>query len=324
MRVLTFAQALNEALREEMRRDESVVVLGQDVGRKGGVYLVTQGLLEEFGPERVVDTPLSESAIVGSAIGLALYGFRPVAEIQYADFIFGGFEQIVSNLATLRYRSGGDFTAPLVIRAPVGGWIRGGMYHSQSPEAYFAHTPGLFVVCPSNPHDAKGLLKAAIRSDDPVIFFEPKRLYWTLKGEVPEGEYVEQLGKARVVREGDDVTVVTFGSVVHEALEAARRAEERGISVEVIDLRTLKPLDLETVVRSVRKTGRIVVAHEAPFFAGYGAEVVAEVVEEAFLHLEAPPRRVAGFESPIPLAHETLYLPNSNRIFDAIVEVHSF
>jgi Pyruvate/2-oxoglutarate dehydrogenase complex, dehydrogenase (E1) component, eukaryotic type, beta subunit len=254
LRVLTFAQALNEALREEMRRDESVLVLGQDVGKKGGVYLVTQGLLEEFGPERVVDTPLSESAIVGSAIGLALYGFRPVAEIQYSDFIYGGFEQIVSNLATLRYRSGGDFSAPLVIRSPVGGWIRGGMYHSQSPEAYFTHTPGLIVVCPSTPGDAKGLLKAAIRSDDPVIFFEPKRLYWTLKGEVPEGDHVEQLGRARVLRQGDDVTVVTFGAAVHEALDAARRAEERGISVEVIDLRTLKPLDLETVVGSVRKT----------------------------------------------------------------------
>lgn len=324
MRTVTFAQALNEAIREEMRRDERVIVLGQDVGRKGGVYLVTQGLLEEFGPERVVDTPLSESAIVGAAIGLAVYGLKPVAEIQYADFIYGAFEQIVSNLATLRYRSGGDFSAPLVIRAPVGGWIRGGMYHSQSPEAYFAHTPGLFVVCPSTPYDAKGLLKAAIRSEDPVIFLEPKRLYWTLKGEVPEGDYTVEIGRARVVREGEDVTVVTFGSVVHEAIEAARKAEERGISVEVIDLRTLKPLDLETVAGSVRKTGRLVVAHEAPFFAGYGAEVVAEVVEETFLHLEAPPRRVAGFESPIPLAHESLYLPSSDRILDAVVEVHGF
>jgi pyruvate/2-oxoglutarate/acetoin dehydrogenase E1 component len=318
MTALTFAKAINEALRYEMRRDERVVVLGEDVGVNGGVFRCTEGLLVEFGPTRVMDTPLSESAIIGVALGLAANGMRPVAEIQFSDFIFGGFEQLVSNVAKFRYRNAGHYTAPLVVRAPVGGGVRGGMYHSQSPESYFTNTAGLKVVVPSTPSDAKGLLISAIRDDDPVIFFEPKRLYHSLKEEVPDGEYTVPIGKARLVREGDDVTVITYGATVYDALAAAEEVEKEGISVEVIDLRSLIPYDWEAISRSVRKTGRPVIVHEAQKTSGFGAEIAATIAEREIYSLEAPVIRVTGYDTPYPLVHEHLYLPNKDRIANAI------
>ncbi|MBI4482754.1 MAG: alpha-ketoacid dehydrogenase subunit beta, partial [Acidobacteria bacterium] len=300
MATMNIIQAVNDALRLEMRRDDRVVVLGEDVGRFGGVFRATQGLYDEFGPNRVFDTPLAEAGIIGSAIGMALYGLRPVPEIQFADFIYPAFDQIVNELAKYRYRSGGQYFCPLVIRTPYGGGIKGGHYHSQSPEAYFIHTPGLKVVIPSNPHDAKGLLLSAIRDDDPVIFMEPKRVYRAAKGEVPENDYTVPLGKAQVVREGKDVTVVAYGAMLHEALEAAKLAEEEDVAVEVIDLRTLLPWDAGTVLNSVQKTGRAVVVHEAPRTCGFGAVISATLSEKAFLSLEAPILRVTGFDTPFP------------------------
>jgi len=315
---ITLAQAVNQALREEMRRDDRVIVLGEDVGKRGGVFLCTEGLYEEFGPERVIDTPLSESAIIGAALGMAMYGLRPVAEIQFADFIYGGFEQIVSNVAKIRYRSGGQFGAPMVIRAPYGGGVKGGIYHSQSPEAYFAHTAGLKVVIPSTPYDTKGLLITSIRDEDPVVFFEPKRIYRAVREEVPEGDYTVPIGVARVAREGDDVSILTYGACVYDALAAADKAEKEGISVEVIDLRTLVPFDKDAVVKTVRKTGRPIIVHEAPKLCGFGAELSAFIAEREILSLQAPILRVTGFDTPFPLVHEHLYLPNENRIFKAI------
>src|SRR3982751_4924842 len=249
---MNIIQAVNDCLRLEMRRDDRVVVLGEDVGRFGGVFRATQGLYEEFGPDRCMDTPLAEAGIVGSAIGMALYGLKPVAEIQFADFIYPAFDQIVNELAKLRYRSGGEYPAPVVIRTPVGGGIKGGHYHSQSPEALFIHTPGLKVICPSNPVDAKGLLAAAIRQDDPVIFMEPKRVYRAAKGDVPEGEYTVPIGKAKVLREGRGMTVIGWGAMLHEAQVAVEQAPD--LDAELIDLRTLWPLDIEAVTGSVRKT----------------------------------------------------------------------
>src|SRR6058998_3881562 len=257
-------QAVNDALRIQMRRDPRVVVLGEDVGKFGGVFRATVGLIEEFGADRVIDTPLAESGIIGAAIGMAMYGLRPVPEIQFSDFIYPAFDQIVNELAKLRYRSGGQYGAPVVIRTPVGGGIKGGHYHSQSPEALFIHTPGLKVVCPSNPIDAKGLLASSIRGEDPVIFMEPKRVYRAAKGEVPEGDYTVPLGQAKVVREGRQVTVLCYGAMVHTVTEAVAHADAQHLDPEVIDLRTLLPLDTETVLASVRKTGRVVIVHEAP------------------------------------------------------------
>ncbi|MCK6550192.1 alpha-ketoacid dehydrogenase subunit beta [Myxococcota bacterium] len=323
MAIMNIIEAVNSALRIEMARDDRVVVLGEDVGKFGGVFRATKGLYEEFGAERSIDTPLSEGGIIGTAIGMALYGMRPVAEIQFSDFIFPAFDQIVSELAKYRYRSGGQYSAPMVIRSPVGGGIRGGHYHSQSPEAYFLHTPGLKVVCPSNPYDAKGLLSSSIRDDDPVMFFEPKRIYRASKGEVPEGEYQIPLGKAHVVRPGDDITIVAWGAMLHEAKEAVEKAAEEGISCELIDLRTLLPLDTETMVESVKKTGRFIVVHEAPKTCGYGAELLSIVMEKAFYHLEAKPIRVTGFDTPFPYTLENEYLPRAPRILKAIREVHA-
>jgi pyruvate dehydrogenase E1 component beta subunit len=314
-------QAINDALRHEMRRDDRVVILGEDVGKVGGVFRVTQGLWEEFGDARVVDTPLSEAGIVGTAIGMALYGLVPVPEIQFSDFIYPAYDQIVSELAKMRWRSGGEYVSKLVVRAPVGGGIRGGLYHSQSPEALFIHVAGLKVVCPSNPYDAKGLLLASIRDPDPVLFFEPKRIYRAAKGEVPEGDYVVPLGKAAVVREGRDVTVLAWGAMLYEAIAAAQTASEQGIDCEVLDLRTLWPVDIEAIVASVAKTGRVVVVHEAPKTCGFGAELVALVNEKAFLHLQAPPARVCGFDTPFPYALEMDYLPLAGRILPAVVAV---
>ncbi len=324
MAVMTLIQAINAALAGEMERNPAVVLLGEDIGKHGGVFRATEGLWERFGPERVMDTPLAEAGILGMAIGMALNGLRPVAEIQFADFIYPAFDQIVSELAKFRYRSAGQFPAPVVIRAPSGGGIKGGLYHSQSPEAYFVHTAGLTVVMPSTPADGKGLLVSAMRSPDPVIFLEPKALYRTAKGEVPEGEYDVPLGKAHTVREGTDVSVITYGAMVPVAEGAAAEAEKEGVSVEITDLRTLWPLDVEAVDRSVQKTGRAVVLHEAPRTCGFGAELATLVQERSFLHLKAPVSRVTGFDTPFPYAMEKIYLPDVRRTLDALRGVLTF
>jgi 2-oxoisovalerate dehydrogenase E1 component beta subunit len=313
-------QAINDALRLEMRRDARVVILGEDVGKVGGVFRVTAGLFDEFGDDRVIDTPLSEGGIIGAAIGMALYGLVPVPEIQFSDFIFPAYDQIVSELAKYRYRSGGEYPAKIVIRTPVGGGIRGGHYHSQSPESLFIHVAGLKVVCPSNPSDAKGLLLASIRDPDPVLFFEPKRIYRAAKGEVDEGDYTVPIGKAAIVREGRDVTIIAWGAMLYECLEAANQAAAQGVDAEVLDLRTLWPLDIESIVASVKKTGRVVVVHEAPKTCGLGGEIVALINEKAFLHLEAPPARVTGFDTPFPYTLENEYLPLAHRILPTLLE----
>jgi len=318
MPVMNVIQAVNDALRLEMRRDPDVVVLGEDVGKFGGVFRATAGLQQEFGAERVVDTPLAEGGIIGTAVGMALYGLRPVPEIQFADFIFPAFDQIVNEVAKFRYRSGGQYPCPITIRTPYGGGIKGGHYHSQSPEALFAHTPGLKVVCPSTPRDAKGLLLSAIRDPDPVLFFEPKRVYRAAKGEVPEGEYLVPLGEAAVTRAGTQVTVLAWGAMWHEADQAAREAFAEGIDAEVLDLRSLLPLDLDAIVASVRKTGRAVVVHEAPRTCGFGAELCALIQQHCFLSLEAPVVRVTGWDTPFPYTLENEYLPRAPRILQAI------
>ena len=318
MPVMNIIEAVRNALQTQMRADPRVVVLGEDVGKFGGVFRATSGLYDEFGAERVIDTPLAEAGIIGTAIGMALYGLRPVPEIQFSDFIFPAFDQIVNELAKFRYRSGGQYNCPVVIRTPVGGGIRGGHYHSQSPEALFIHTPGLKVVAPSNPYDTKGLLLASMRQNDPVLFMEPKRIYRASKGEVPEGDYVLELGKAAISREGTQVTVIAWSGMVSIAEEAARKAAEAGISVEVIDMRTLMPFDLATILASVTKTGRCVIVHEAPRTCGFGAELIASIQERAMEHLEAPILRVTGFDTPFPysLVHE--YMPNPDRVLGAI------
>jgi pyruvate dehydrogenase E1 component beta subunit len=321
---MNMVQAINSGLRHEMKRDDRVVVLGEDVGKVGGVFRVTQGLFDEFGEDRVIDTPLSEGGIIGTAIGMALYGLVPVPEIQFSDFIFPAYDQIVSELAKYRYRSGGEYPAKLVIRTPVGGGIRGGHYHSQSPESLFIHVAGLKVVCPSNPYDAKGLLLASIRDPDPVLFFEPKRIYRAAKGDVPDGDFTVDLSKAAVVRPGKHVTVVAWGAMLYEAIAAADQAAQNGIECEVIDLRTLWPVDIETIVLSVKKTGRVVIVHEAPKTCGFGAELIALINEKAFLHLEAPPARVTGFDTPFPYTLEMEYLPLAHRILPAVVETAEY
>jgi pyruvate dehydrogenase E1 component beta subunit len=320
----TLVQAVNDALREGMRRDPSVLVLGEDIGKAGGVFRATEGLLAEFGAERVVDTPLAENGIVGSAIGMALYGLRPVAEIQFSDFIYPAFDQIVSELAKMRYRSNNQYSAPVVVRTPVGGGIKGGLYHSQSPEAYFTHTAGLTVITPGTPSDAKGLLMSALRHPDPVIFLEPKRLYRTSKEEVPDGVHEVPIGKARVARAGSDVSVITYGSMTPVCLAAADElAAAGGASVEVVDLRTLLPLDVDALLDSVKKTGRCVIVHEAPRTCGYGAELAALVAERALMSLTAPIARVAGFDTPFPYTLEHVYLPDARRVTHAIEHVLS-
>jgi 2-oxoisovalerate dehydrogenase E1 component beta subunit len=321
---LTIVQAVNHALRDEMRSDEDVVILGEDVGVNGGVFRCTADLVEEFGEDRVIDTPLSESGIIGAAIGMALYGLRPVPEIQFSDFIWPAFDQITSELAKFRYRSGSQFTCPLVIRTPYGGGIRGGHYHSQSPEVYFTHTPGLVVVVPSDAYDAKGLLRAAIRSEDPVIFLEPKRIYRAPKMEVPDEDYIVELGKAAVRREGTDFTITCYGAMVPIAMDACAKAAEKGWEGEVLDLRTLLPLDEPALLESVTKTGRMVILQEAPRFCGYGSELAAIVAEKAVDVLEAPIKRVAGFDTPFPYTLEHVYMPHADRVLRAIEEVMSF
>ena len=318
MPTMNIIQAVNDALRIQMRMDDSVVILGEDVGKFGGVFRATSGLFDEFGGDRCIDTPLAEAGIIGTAIGMALYGLRPVPEIQFADFIFPAVDQIVNELAKFRYRSGGEYPCPVVIRTPYGGGIRGGHYHSQSPEVHFVHTPGLKVVIPSNPVDAKGLLLSCLRQNDPVIFMEPKRVYRAARGDVPDGDYTVPLEKLAVAKEGDQCTVIAYGAMTHVALEAAKKAEEQGISIEVLDLRTLLPFDIEGILASVRKTGRAVMLYEAPKTCGYGAEIIASIQERAMDCLEAPILRVAGLDTPFPYTLEHEYLPNADRLLGAV------
>ncbi len=324
MTLLNIVQSVNHALREEMKRNDKIVVLGEDVGVNGGVFRATEGLYKEFGPNRVIDTPLAESGIIGVSIGMALYGLKPVPEIQFLDFIYPGFDQIQSELSKFRYRSGGQFTVPVVIRTPYGGGIKGSHYHSQSTEAFFTHTPGLKVVVPATPYDTKGLLTSALRDPDPVMFLEPKKIYRTVRGEVPDEEYTVPIGKANVAREGDDVVVFAYGAMLHVAMEAAELAAVKGITVEVVDIRTLLPFDIETVMSSVKKTGRVVIVHEACKTCGFGAEIAAQIAERGILHLEAPLVRVAGFDVPFPYTLEEEYMPNANRVLRAIEKVHNF
>ncbi|MCL4518049.1 MAG: alpha-ketoacid dehydrogenase subunit beta, partial [Thaumarchaeota archaeon] len=290
----------------------------------GGVFRATEGLYDEFGSDRVIDTPLAESGIIGTAIGMAIYGLNPVPEIQFLDFIYPAFDQIVTNLAKLRYRSGGQFSCHLVVRAPYGGGIKGGHYHSQSSEAYFCHTPGLKVVIPSTPYDTKGLLLASMRDEDPVIFLEPKRIYRAVKGEVPDGEFTVPIGKARIAREGRDVTIFAYGAMLHVAMEAAESASKNGIQVEVVDLRTLVPLDIEAVLASVQKTGRVIVLHEAPKTGGYGAEISALIAEKAIEYLKGPILRVTGYDTPFPYTLEEHYLPSAPKVIKAINKIMQY
>lgn len=324
MSEMNMVSAIQDGLRVEMAQDERVIVLGEDVGKLGGVFRVTAGLQDQFGHDRVIDTPLSETGIMGAAVGMALNGLRPVPEIQFADFIYPAVDQLINEASKYRYRSAGEFTVPMVVRVPVGGGIRGGHYHSQTPESLFIHTAGLKVVCPSNPFDAKGLLLSAIRDNDPVLFFEPKRVYRALKTDVPDGDYTVPLSEARVVRAGKDVTVVAWGAMLLEALAAAEEVSAKGVDAEVIDLRTLWPLDTDTIAESVQKTGRLVVVHEAAKTCGFGGELISLVCEKAFMYLEAPPKRVTGWDTPFPYTLENEYLPLAHRIVPALLETASF
>ncbi|HEV2986513.1 MAG TPA: alpha-ketoacid dehydrogenase subunit beta [Vicinamibacterales bacterium] len=317
---LTYLEAIREALAEEMRRDPKVFVLGEDVGVYGGAFGATQGLYDEFGEMRVVDTPISESAIVGVSIGAALRGYRPVAEMQFADFISCGFDQIVNQAATLRYRYGGRASVPIVVRAPSGGGVSGGLYHSQNPEAWFVHRPGLKVVAPSTAYDAKGLLKAAIRDDNPVIYFEHKFLYRRAKGPVPEGDEIVPIGVAVTRREGGDATLLTYGAMVTPALEAADRLAKEGVEVDVIDLRSLMPFDKDAIFRSLEKTSRVLVVHEDVKTLGLGAELSAVITEERFDRLDAPVLRVTYPDTHAPFSNvlEGFNLPNTDKIVDAL------
>ena len=314
---LNMVQAINLALREEMQRDNSVVILGEDVGKDGGVFRTTEGLYNEFGAERVIDTPLSESGIVGTAIGMAVYGLRPIAEIQFMGFIYPAIDQIFSHAARIRYRSRGKYTCPLVVRTPYGGGVKALELHSESTEAFFCHMPGVKVVVPSTPYHAKGLLTSSIRDPDPVIFLEPTRLYRLIKEDVPEGEYTIPLGKGRIVQDGKDVTLISWGSMLQRTLQAVE-----GYDAEVIDLMTLQPFDEETVLSSIKKTGRVVIVHEAPKTCGFGAELSATIAEEAILYLKAPILRVTGYDVIVPLPKlEDYYLPSVERIRKAIDQV---
>jgi 2-oxoisovalerate dehydrogenase E1 component beta subunit len=334
MAQMNMIQALNSAMDIKLGQDPSVVVLGEDVGYFGGVFRVTDGLQRKYGESRVMDTPISEGGIIAAAIGMAVNGLRPVAEIQFADYIYPGYDQIVSELARIRFRSAGEFFAPVTVRTPCGGGIRGGQTHSQSPEALFAHVAGLKVVMPSNPYDAKGLLISAIEGDDPVIFFEPKRIYngpfdgdphkpavpWSThpKGQVPDGHFTVPIGEAEVVREGGDLTIVTYGTMVHVCEAAARGL---GLDAEIIDVRTMVPLDVDTICNSVSRTGRCVVVHEATRFSGFGAELSATIQEHCFWDLEAPILRVAGWDTPYPHAFEWEYFPGQVRVTNALKAV---
>ena len=325
MAKLNMVEAINLALREELERDGRVVILGEDVGKEGGVFRVTDGLQQKFGGERVIDTPLAELGIVAVAFGMAVYGIRPVAEIQFEGFLYPCLDQINNHVGRIRNRSRGRFTCPLVIRVPYGGGIHAPEHHSDSPEAILAHIPGIKVVIPATPYEAKGLVLSSIRDPDPVIFMEPKRIYRAIREEVPEGDYTIPLGKARLVQEGKDVTVVAWGAMVREALNAAEQLKGDKIDLEIIDLRTISPIDIETIITSIRKTGRGVIVHEAPKTCGLGAEIIALINEKALLSLQAPIERVTGFDIPVPLMKtEHYYLPNPKRIVTAVKKVMSF
>lgn len=318
MAILTYLEAIRQAMEEEMVRDSRVFILGEDVGNYGGAFRVTQGFLEKFGPERIIDTPISETGLIGAAIGASLFGMRPIAELQFIDFIACGFNQIVNYAAKSRYRWGGG--VPIVIRGPAGAGVHGGPFHSQSPESYFMNVPGLKIVVPATPTDAKGLMIAAIRDPDPVIFLEHKFLYRRLKEEVPEGDYTTPIGAARVARTGKDVSIITYGAMVHSSLEAADIVSAEGVSVEVLDLRTLLPMDRPRILETVKKTGRALIVHEATRTGGPGGEIAALIGEYAFEHLDAPIVRVAPPDTPVPYSPplEEYFLPNARKIADAI------
>lgn len=321
MPVMNIIQALNHALHLEFAKDEKLLIFGEDTGAFGGVFRVTSGLQEKFGEERCFDTPLSEGGIIGFGIGISQKGLKPICEIQFADYIFPAYDQIVNEVAKMRYRTGNQYSCPMVIRAPYGGGIHGGHYHSQSPEAQFLHTPGIVVVVPSCPYDAKGLLISAMRSKDPVLFLEPKRIYRAIKEEVPLEEYAIPIGKASIDRIGTDITLIGWGAQHHQNMEAANElALKEDISVEVINLRTLNPLDIHAVVASVEKTGRCVVAHEAPKTQGFGGELAAQIMEKCFLYLEAPVKRCCGWDTPFPNILENDYLPDAKRVQTALLE----
>lgn len=328
MTEITLVEAIRQAMDEELARDERVFIVGEDVGKRGGVFRATVGLFEKYGEERVIDSPLAELSIVGVGIGAALYGMRPICEIQFADFIYPAFNQIVSEAAKMCYRSNGEWTVAMVIRAPYGGGIGGGLYHSQSVEAFFAHVPGLKVVIPSNPYDAKGLLKSAVRDPNPVIFLEPKKGYRLIRGEVPQDEEIlVPIGPARVSRQGSDLSLFAYGMMHYYALQAAQKAAEEGIDVEVVDLRTLYPVDRETILTSVRKTGKALIVHEDNLSGGYGAEVAATIAEGAFTDLDAPVRRLCGPDVPaVPFSHpmQEWFMPNPQKILQAIRELAAF
>ena len=320
---LTLVQAVRDGLKGEMQRDDDVVVMGEDVGENGGVFRATEGLYEEFGDDRVIDTPLAESGIIGAAVGMAAYGMKPVSEIQFSGFMYPGFDQIVSHAARFRNRSRGRFSLPMVIRAPYGGGIRAPEHHSESKEAFYTHEAGLKIAVPSTPYDAKGLLAASVRDPDPVLFLEPKLIYRAFREEVPDDPYTVELGEAAVRREGSDVSLFTWGAMTRPSLEAAESVAEEGIDVEVVDMRTLSPMDIDAVVESFKRTGRAVVVHEAPKTGGLAGEITATIQEEALYHQEAPIERVTGFDVPYPLyALEDYYMPEDARIEDAIREVH--
>ncbi|AKU08929.1 alpha-ketoacid dehydrogenase subunit beta [Haloferax gibbonsii] len=322
---LTIVQAVRDGLYTEMNLDDEVLVMGEDVGKNGGVFRATEGLWDEFGDDRVIDTPLAESGIVGTAVGMAAMGLKPVPEIQFSGFMYPGFDQIVSHMSRFRNRTRGRYTLPMVLRAPYGGGIRAPESHSESKEMFYAHEAGLKVVIPSTPYDTKGLLISAIRDPDPVIFMEPKLIYRAFRGEVPEEEYTVPIGEAAVRREGTDVSVFTFGAMTRPTLEAVENLEEEGIDAEVVDIRTISPLDRETIVESFKKTGRAVVVHEAPKNGGLGAEITATIQEEALLYQEAPVKRVAGYDVPYPLyALEDYYLPSVARVEEGIREAVNF
>ena len=319
---LTIVEAVKDALDTAMAADKNVLVLGEDVGVDGGVFRATDGLYKKYGNKRVIDTPLAESGIVGISIAMAVQGLRPVAEIQFDGFTYPAFDQLFSHAAKLRNRSRGQYTCPLILRFPYGGGIRALEHHNESPETYFTHTPGLKVIIPSNPYDTKGLLLAALKQQDPVIFMEPKRIYRAIKQDVPEGYYTVEIGKAAIAREGTDVTLIAYGAMVREALKAADQAAPKGISCEVIDIRTLNPCDWETIISSAQKTGRIVIIHEAPRTLGFGAEIAARIQEKALYNLKAPILRVTGYDTPFPYFKlENEYLPSTQKILSAIDKV---
>lgn len=317
-------RAIRDAIRTLMLLDERVVIFGEDVGKRGGVFLATEGLQQEFGVERCFDTPLAENGIIGFAIGMAINGLRPIAEIQFTDFIYPGFDQIVSELAKFRYRSGGQIAVPVVIRTPWGGGVKGGLYHSQANESYFVHTAGLKVVVPSTPYDAKGLLIASIQDPDPVIFFEPKKLYFAPREEVPEGVYTVPLGLARLVREGKDVSIITYGSLVYVASEVADKLYKEGISIEILDLRTLLPFDGEAILASARKTGRVIALVEAPKFCSFASEISAFLAENIIEYLQAPIKRVTGYFTPYPYWTDAYYIPTLKRVEKAVREILAY